>query len=33
VVVDYIPAAKRIVGVRIPPPRDARGADVVMPLF
>ncbi len=33
VVVDYIPSTKKIVRVRFPPPRNAWGADVVMPLF
>jgi hypothetical protein len=33
VVVDYIPSTNRVVSVRFPPPRNAWGADVVMPLF
>lgn len=33
VVVDYLPSTGTIAGIRYPPPRNAWGADVVMPLF
>ncbi len=33
VVVDFIPSTKKVIRVRFPPPRNAWGADVVMPLF